>query len=87
MFRGGFVWQATVRDTSGVPRRRFVCAATVAKHISARRARAAPGSIQSGYDVLRVLAAVVLLIAAGLKAYQLATEPVLGTGFSIPAGY
>jgi hypothetical protein len=33
--------------------------------------------IRSGYDVVRILAAVVLLTVAGLKAHQLATEPVL----------
>ena len=33
-----------------------------------------------GYDVLRIAAALLLLMAAGLKAHQLATEPVLGTG-------
>ena len=32
------------------------------------------------YDVVRVLLAGVLLLAAGLKGHQLATEPVLGTG-------
>lgn len=34
--------------------------------------------IRSGYDVLRVLLATVLLVAAGLKCHQLATEPILG---------
>lgn len=38
------------------------------------------GPIRSGYNILRVLLALVLLMAAGLKAYQLATEPVIGTG-------
>ncbi len=38
------------------------------------------GPMQSGYDVVRLLLAVVLLLAGGLKAYQLATEPVIGTG-------
>ena len=33
----------------------------------------------SGYDVVRVFMAVVLLVAAGLKTHQLATEPTLGT--------
>ncbi len=33
-----------------------------------------------GYDVVRLAAALLLLVAAGLKAHQLATEPVLGTG-------
>lgn len=32
------------------------------------------------YDLLRVVLAGVLLVAAGLKGHQLATEPVLGTG-------
>jgi hypothetical protein len=31
---------------------------------------------RSGYDVVRILAAIVLLTAAGLKAHQLATEPI-----------
>ena len=35
----------------------------------------------TAYDVVRVAAAVVLLTAAGLKAHQLATSPVLGDGF------
>jgi len=34
--------------------------------------------VNSGYDVLRILLAAVLLIAAGLKCHQLATEPVIG---------
>ena len=34
--------------------------------------------IRSGYDVVRILAAFVLLTAAGLKGWQLATEPVIG---------
>lgn len=38
------------------------------------------GPIRSGYDALRILLAVVLLAVAGLKAHQLATESVLGTG-------
>jgi hypothetical protein len=38
------------------------------------------GPVRSGYDVLRVLLAAVLLTAAALKAYQLATEPVAGHG-------
>ena len=33
--------------------------------------------IRSGYDVVRILMALVLLIAAGLKCHQLATEPVI----------
>jgi hypothetical protein len=33
-----------------------------------------------GYDVVRLTMAVVLLLAAGSKGYQLSTEPVLGTG-------
>jgi hypothetical protein len=33
-----------------------------------------------GYEVVRTLAALLLLAAAGLKAYQLSTEPVSGTG-------
>jgi hypothetical protein len=33
--------------------------------------------IRSGYDVVRILVAVVLLVAAGLKCHQLATEPIL----------
>jgi hypothetical protein len=37
------------------------------------------GATKSGYDVLRILLAVLLLIAAGLKAFQLATEPTVGT--------
>ncbi len=32
-----------------------------------------------GYDVVRIAAALLLLVAAALKAHQLATEPVLGT--------
>lgn len=39
------------------------------------------GPISSGYDALRMLLAGLLLTAAGLKAYQLSTEPTLGTGF------
>jgi hypothetical protein len=35
--------------------------------------------IRSGYDVLRILLAVVLLLATSLKCYQLATTPTLGT--------
>ena len=35
----------------------------------------------TAYDVVRVAAAVVLLTAAGLKAHQAATSPVLGDGF------
>ena len=38
------------------------------------------GPICSGYDVLRIFVAAVLLTAAVLKAYQLATEPIIGTG-------
>ena len=38
------------------------------------------GPIRSGYDVVRILMAAVLLTAAVLKAYQLATEPIIGTG-------
>jgi hypothetical protein len=34
----------------------------------------------SGYDVVRIVLGVLLLSAAGLKAHQLATEPVLSTG-------
>ena len=34
--------------------------------------------IRSGYDVVRILLAVVLLTAAGLKCVQLSTEPVIG---------
>jgi len=33
--------------------------------------------IRSGYDIVRILAAVVLLTAAGLKCHQLSTEPIL----------
>ena len=33
--------------------------------------------LHSGYDVVRILAAVVFLVAAGLKCHQLATEPVI----------
>lgn len=33
----------------------------------------------TGYDVVRVLVGAILLTAAGLKGYQLATEPTLGT--------
>ena len=32
------------------------------------------------YDVVRIALGVLLLVSAGLKGYQLATEPVLGTG-------
>ena len=39
----------------------------------------------TGYDMVRVACGVLLLAAAGLKGYQLATEPVLGTGCWIPA--
>jgi len=35
----------------------------------------------TGYDVIRIALAILLLTAAGLKAYQLATEPVTGSGF------
>ncbi len=38
------------------------------------------GGLPRGYDVVRIAAALLLLVAAGLKAHQLATEPVLGTG-------
>lgn len=34
----------------------------------------------TGYDAVRVAVGVLLLTAAGLKAHQLATEPILGTG-------
>jgi hypothetical protein len=34
----------------------------------------------TGYDVVRIALGLLLLTAAGLKAYQLATEPVAGTG-------
>jgi hypothetical protein len=34
--------------------------------------------IRSGYDVLRIIMAIVLLVAATLKTYELATRPVLG---------
>jgi len=34
----------------------------------------------TGYDVIRIALGVLLLTAAGLKAHQLATEPVLSTG-------
>jgi hypothetical protein len=34
----------------------------------------------TGYDVVRIAVGLLLLTAAGLKAHQLATEPVLGTG-------
>ena len=33
--------------------------------------------IRSGYDIVRIFAAIVLLTAAGLKAHQLSTEPTL----------
>jgi hypothetical protein len=33
-----------------------------------------------GYDAVRIVLAIVLLAAAGLKAHQLATEPVVGSG-------
>jgi len=45
-----------------------------------RSVRHCVGPIQSGYDVLRILLALLLLAAGGLKAHQLATEPVTGTG-------
>jgi hypothetical protein len=35
----------------------------------------------TGYDAVRVAVGILLLISAGLKGYQLASEPVLGTGF------
>ena len=35
----------------------------------------------TGYDAVRVAVGILLLTAAGLKGYQLATEPLLGTGF------
>jgi len=35
----------------------------------------------TGYDVVRITVGLLLLTAAGLKTHQLATEPVLGTGF------
>jgi hypothetical protein len=35
----------------------------------------------TGYDAVRVVVGILLLTAAGLKGYQLATEPSLGTGF------
>lgn len=38
------------------------------------------GPIRSGYDVARLLVAMILLLAGGLKAHQLATEPVIGGG-------
>lgn len=34
----------------------------------------------TGYDVVRGLLGLILLTAAGFKGYELATEPVLGTG-------
>ncbi len=34
----------------------------------------------TGYDVVRIAVGLLLLTAAGLKAHQLATEPILGTG-------
>ncbi len=37
-------------------------------------------SIGPSYDAFRLVVAAVLLLAAGLKGYQLSTEPVLGTG-------
>ena len=36
---------------------------------------------RSGYDALRIVSAVALLVAAALKPHQLATEPVIGSGF------
>lgn len=38
-------------------------------------------SVHSGYGALRLFVALVLLVAAGLKCHQLATEPILGKGF------
>jgi hypothetical protein len=35
----------------------------------------------AGYDVVRVVLGLVLLTAAALKGYQLATEPIVGWGF------
>ena len=35
----------------------------------------------TGYNVVRIAVGLLLLTAAGLKGYQLATEPVLGAGF------
>jgi len=34
----------------------------------------------AGYDIVRIAIAFLLLIAGGLKAYQLSTSPMLGTG-------
>jgi len=44
-------------------------------------ARSAMSTLPRGYDALRIVMALLLLGAAGLKAHQLVTEPVLGTGF------
>ena len=38
------------------------------------------GPVHSGYDVVRLLVALLLLLAGGLKAHQLATEPIIGSG-------
>jgi len=35
---------------------------------------------RNGFDVVRVVAALLLLVAAALKTHQLSTEPVIGTG-------
>lgn len=47
--------------------------------VSGRSLLCCLGPIRSGYDVLRMLLAVLLLTAAALKAYQLSTSPILGS--------
>ncbi|MGO9110686.1 MAG: MauE/DoxX family redox-associated membrane protein [Thermoguttaceae bacterium] len=56
----------------------FIAAVNAARRGVLQAARAC--RIRGGYDVVRIASALLLLVAATLKAYQLATEPVLGTG-------
>lgn len=45
-----------------------------------RRGKSVRLSTIAGYDVVRILLALVLLAVAGLESHQLLTEPVLGSG-------
>ena len=53
---------------------------TPSKNLSPRIARGIIGALPRGYDALRLFLALLLLTAAGLKAHQLATGPLLGPG-------
>jgi hypothetical protein len=69
-------------------RENTACAAPETSSVSPSRfwaalcqmAPTATDRVHSGYDVVRILIAAVLLTAAALKGHQLATEPVLGSG-------